>query len=118
MKGNMRKQKVDRDEGRDVSERIALGMLKGSGAGAATGEALYDSRLFNQVSFHMHIHSYRLIHTCIHTYTVIMLPYRCTINAAITTQTNLFTNILTPLSLFHFPLFSVGGYGFWLWCRG
>lgn len=42
----MRKNKVDRDEGRDVSERIALGMLKGSGS--AGGEAMYDSRLFNQ----------------------------------------------------------------------
>jgi hypothetical protein len=30
MKGNMRKQKADRDDGRDVSERIALGMLKGT----------------------------------------------------------------------------------------
>jgi hypothetical protein len=29
----MRKNKVDRDEGRDVSERIALGMLKGTGNG-------------------------------------------------------------------------------------
>mmetsp|Transcript_4698 Transcript_4698/g.4841 ORF Transcript_4698/g.4841 Transcript_4698/m.4841 type:complete len:632 (-) Transcript_4698:159-2054(-) len=46
MKGNMRKNKVDRDEGRDVSERIALGMLKGTGN--AGGEAQYDSRLFNQ----------------------------------------------------------------------
>jgi SNW domain-containing protein 1 len=42
----MRKNKIDRDEGRDISERIALGMLKGSGK--ATGEAMYDSRLFNQ----------------------------------------------------------------------
>ena len=42
----MRKNKVDRDEGRDVSERIALGMLKGTGN--AGGEAMYDSRLFNQ----------------------------------------------------------------------
>lgn len=37
---------MDRDEGRDVSERIALGMLKGTSA--AGGEAMYDSRLFNQ----------------------------------------------------------------------
>lgn len=44
--GNMRKNKVDRDEGRDVSERIALGMLKGTGNGG--GETMYDSRLFNQ----------------------------------------------------------------------
>jgi hypothetical protein len=42
----MRKNKVDRDEGRDISEKIALGMLKGSGK--ITGESLYDSRLFNQ----------------------------------------------------------------------
>jgi SNW domain-containing protein 1 len=42
----MRKNKVDRDEGRDVSERIALGMLKGTAS--AGGEAMYDSRLFNQ----------------------------------------------------------------------
>lgn len=42
----MRKNKVDRDEGRDVSERIALGMLKGTAT--AGGEAMYDSRLFNQ----------------------------------------------------------------------
>lgn len=42
----MRKDKIDRDEGRDVSEKIALGMHKGSGK--LTGEAMYDSRLFNQ----------------------------------------------------------------------
>ena len=75
MKGNMRKQKVDRDEGRDVSERIALGMLKGSGAGAATGEALYDSRLFNQVSSYILLQTHTYMYTYIHTYTVIMLPY-------------------------------------------
>jgi len=45
----MRKNKIDRDEGRDISEKIALGMLKGSG-GKLTGESLYDSRLFNQSS--------------------------------------------------------------------
>lgn len=45
----MRKNKVDRDEGRDISEKIALGMLKGTG-GKLTGESLYDSRLFNQSS--------------------------------------------------------------------
>lgn len=43
----MRKNKVDRDEGRDISEKIALGMLKGTG-GKLTGESMYDSRLFNQ----------------------------------------------------------------------
>ena len=46
MKGNMRKNKIDRDEGRDISEKIALGMHKGSGK--LSGEAMYDSRLFNQ----------------------------------------------------------------------
>lgn len=46
MKGNMRKNKVDRDEGRDISEKIALGMHKASGK--LTGEAMFDSRLFNQ----------------------------------------------------------------------
>jgi len=49
LQGNMRKNKVDRDEGRDISEKIALGMLKGTG-GKLTGESLYDSRLFNQSS--------------------------------------------------------------------
>ena len=44
----MRKNKVDRDEGRDVSEKIALGMLKGTAK--LTGESMYDSRLFNQSS--------------------------------------------------------------------
>lgn len=44
----MRKKKIDRDEGRDISEKIALGMLKGTGN--LTGEALFDSRLFNQSS--------------------------------------------------------------------
>lgn len=44
----MRKNKVDRDEGRDISEKIALGMLKGTGK--LTGESMYDSRLFNQSS--------------------------------------------------------------------
>ena len=46
MKGAMRKNKVDRDMNRDVSEKIALNMHKGSGK--LTGEAMYDSRLFNQ----------------------------------------------------------------------
>ena len=45
MKG-ARKSKVDRDAGRDVSERIALNMHRGTGQLA--GEAMYDSRLFNQ----------------------------------------------------------------------
>jgi hypothetical protein len=38
----MRKNKIDRDEGRDISEKIALGMHRGSGK--LTGEAMYDSR--------------------------------------------------------------------------
>jgi SNW domain-containing protein 1 len=42
----MRKNKVDRDEGRDISEKIALGMHKASGK--LTGESMFDSRLFNQ----------------------------------------------------------------------
>eukprot|EP01041_Mallomonas_annulata_P011667 gene11667-24437_t len=46
MKGKMRLGKVDRDDNRDVSEKIALGMLRGSAK--LTGEAMYDSRLFNQ----------------------------------------------------------------------
>lgn len=43
----MRKNKIDRDAGRDISEKIALGMLK-AGPGQLSGEALFDSRLFNQ----------------------------------------------------------------------
>jgi SNW domain-containing protein 1 len=39
---------ADRNENRDVSEKIALGLLKGTGK--LSGEALYDSRLFNQSS--------------------------------------------------------------------
>ncbi|KAG5189007.1 SKIP/SNW domain-containing protein [Tribonema minus] len=45
MKGNFKKGKVERE--RDISEKIALGQLKGTGGGAG-GEGLYDSRLFNQ----------------------------------------------------------------------
>jgi SNW domain-containing protein 1 len=37
---------MDRDEGRDISEKIALGMH--TGTGKLSGEAMYDSRLFNQ----------------------------------------------------------------------
>lgn len=48
MKGTMRKNKIDRDMNRDVSEKIALGMHKGSGQ--LGGEAMYDARLFNQSS--------------------------------------------------------------------
>lgn len=44
----MRKNKIDRDEGRDISEKIALGMLKGTGK--LKGDSMYDSRLFNQTA--------------------------------------------------------------------
>lgn len=46
MKGALRKSKLERDAGRDISEKIALGMHKGTGQ--LTGEAQFDSRLFNQ----------------------------------------------------------------------
>ena len=42
----MRQNKFDRDQGRDISEKIALGMHKGTGK--LTGESMFDSRLFNQ----------------------------------------------------------------------
>jgi len=45
MKG-ARKGKLDRDRERDVSEKIALGLHRGSAK--LSGEAMYDSRLFNQ----------------------------------------------------------------------
>lgn len=41
-----RKGKMARDDDRDVSEKIALGQLQG--AGKLSGEAMFDSRLFNQ----------------------------------------------------------------------
>ncbi|KAF1318868.1 Puff-specific protein bx42, partial [Globisporangium splendens] len=41
-----KKGKLTRDEDRDVSEKIALGQLQG--AGKLSGDALFDSRLFNQ----------------------------------------------------------------------
>jgi hypothetical protein len=46
MKGTLRKNKLDRDGERDVSEKIALGMHVGSAK--LTGDEIYDSRLFNQ----------------------------------------------------------------------
>jgi len=50
MKGNLKKNKVNnREETRDISEKIALGMLKGTG-GKLSGESVFDSRLFNQSS--------------------------------------------------------------------
>jgi hypothetical protein len=39
-----------RDEDRDVTERVALGQHVGRAAGVAGGEAIYDTRLFNQTS--------------------------------------------------------------------
>lgn len=42
--------KQDRDAGRDISEKIALGVLKGGGSAQLTGEGMFDSRLFNQSS--------------------------------------------------------------------
>ena len=42
-----RKNAADRNEGRDVSEKIALGLHTGSGT-KLTGDGLFDSRLFNQ----------------------------------------------------------------------
>uniref|UniRef100_A0A7R9U6T3 SKI-interacting protein SKIP SNW domain-containing protein n=1 Tax=Pinguiococcus pyrenoidosus TaxID=172671 RepID=A0A7R9U6T3_9STRA len=44
LKGNAKKQKMDRE--RDVSEKIALGLQ--TGATKLAGDAQYDSRLFNQ----------------------------------------------------------------------
>lgn len=46
MKGTLRKNKLDRDAERDVSEKIALGMHVGGAK--LTGDEIYDSRLFNQ----------------------------------------------------------------------
>lgn len=48
MKGNLKKTyKANREEDRDISEKIALGLMKGTG-GKLTGESLFDARLFNQ----------------------------------------------------------------------
>jgi len=41
MQGNFRKNKMDRDEGRDISEKIALGMHKGGAK--LSGEAMYEN---------------------------------------------------------------------------
>lgn len=41
-----KKGKLARDSDRDISEKIALGQLQGTGA--QSGEGLFDSRLFNQ----------------------------------------------------------------------
>lgn len=37
MRGNTKKQKMDRERDRDISEKIALGMHKGNGAKGADG---------------------------------------------------------------------------------
>jgi SNW domain-containing protein 1 len=42
----LRKSKAEREESRDISEKIALGLHKGSAK--LSGEAMFDSRLFNQ----------------------------------------------------------------------
>lgn len=44
-----RKNAAERNEGRDVSEKIALGMHTGPGA-KLSGDGLFDARLFNQSS--------------------------------------------------------------------
>ncbi|CAN0027796.1 unnamed protein product [Ectocarpus sp. 6 AP-2014] len=46
MRGGMKKQKLDKEKDRDISEKIALGMHKGGGGKG--GADLYDARLFNQ----------------------------------------------------------------------
>ena len=43
-----KRSKQARDNDRDMSERIALGMAVGPGGNRITGEAMYDARLFNQ----------------------------------------------------------------------
>ena len=43
-----RRSKEERDLGRDVSERVALGQHTGTGVSSGGVEATYDSRLFNQ----------------------------------------------------------------------
>jgi len=48
LKGASRKNKMDRDEGRDISEKIALGMHRATGK--LSGDSMFDSRLFNQSS--------------------------------------------------------------------
>lgn len=48
--GGTKRQRTMRpgEDDRDISEKVALGLPVGRGAGAAAGEALFDSRLFNQ----------------------------------------------------------------------
>jgi SNW domain-containing protein 1 len=47
---NGKRSKYNRDDDRDVSEKVALGMLAGQGVrrDGGSSEALYDARLFNQ----------------------------------------------------------------------
>ena len=47
-KGDMKRSRLERERDRDVSEKVALGLLKGSAK--LTGEAQFDKRLFNQSS--------------------------------------------------------------------
>ncbi len=47
-KGDMKLSRLERERDRDVSEKVALGLLKGSAK--LTGEAQFDKRLFNQSS--------------------------------------------------------------------
>ena len=42
--------RLARDEDRDITERVALGQHVGRSGAAAGGEAIYDTRLFNQTS--------------------------------------------------------------------
>ena len=41
----MRKNKIDRDEGRDISEKIALGMHKGTGK--LSGEVQHENEIYS-----------------------------------------------------------------------
>mmetsp|Transcript_20072 Transcript_20072/g.60668 ORF Transcript_20072/g.60668 Transcript_20072/m.60668 type:complete len:160 (-) Transcript_20072:57-536(-) len=47
-KGDMKRSRLERERDRDVSEKVALGLLKGTAKLA--GEAQFDKRLFNQSS--------------------------------------------------------------------
>ena len=46
-KGDMKRSRLERERDRDVSEKVALGLLKGSAK--LTGEAQFDKRLFGPV---------------------------------------------------------------------
>ena len=47
-KGDMKRSRLERERDRDVSEKVALGLLKGTAK--LSGEAQFDKRLFNQSS--------------------------------------------------------------------